>query len=175
MGRWEARPCAHPDPDLGPTSKCTLDRVSQRSEAQARVKAGCEGSACGFRCVVRGGGRTTARGSDVGCRVPGGYFMMPAGQQERKRPRLTAPAKSQSFVPNVLLGTLCVRVARKEGLRNLAYSSFAILNFVTSLTFVTDVTTKHGRSLKKSRNNFLRVVFDEESHGDTPRSPFCWR
>ena len=36
-----------------------------RSEAQARVKAGCEGSACGFRCGVRGGGRTTARGSDV--------------------------------------------------------------------------------------------------------------
>ena len=22
---------------------------------------------------------------------------------------------------------------------------------------------------------YLRVVFDEESHGDTPRSPFCWR
>ena len=54
-------------------------------------------------------------------------------------------------------------------------SCVEILNFVTSLTFVTDVTTEQGRPIKKSQNNFRGVVFDEESHGDTPRSPFCWR
>ena len=54
-------------------------------------------------------------------------------------------------------------------------ASFDFLDFVTAITYVTDVTAKYGRPLKKSRKNFLRVVFDEESHGDTPRSPFCWR
>ena len=52
---------------------------------------------------------------------------------------------------------------------------FEVLTFVTALTFVTYITVKHGRPLRKSRNHFIRVVFDEESHGDVPRSPFCWR
>ena len=52
---------------------------------------------------------------------------------------------------------------------------FQFFDFVTAITYVTDVTAKHGRPLRKSRNHFIGVVFDEESHGDVPRSPFCWR
>ena len=43
-----------------------------------------------------------------------------------------------------------------------------ILIFVTVMTYVTVVTAKHGRPLRKSRNHFIGVVFDEESHGDVP-------
>ena len=45
---------------------------------------------------------------------------------------------------------------------------FEFLDFVTAITYVTGVTDKHGRPLRKSRNHFIGVVFYEESHGDVP-------
>ena len=32
---------------------------------------------------------------------------------------------------------------------------FEFLDFVTAITYVTDVTAKHGRPLRKSRNHFI--------------------
>ena len=34
---------------------------------------------------------------------------------------------------------------------------FEFLDFVTAITYVTDVTAKHGRPLRKSRNHFIGV------------------